>query len=62
MFIQLNVRNPIQHETDIRIVKISRIQEIRPANITGSLILLSGEQDWIEVTESIECLFLNMNK
>jgi len=48
---------PIPFSTTVRIIKISRIQEIRPSYHNQSEILLTGEPQFLPVTESITEIF-----
>ena len=59
MFIKLNFKCLIgKDKPHIRIIKISRIQEIRPDNFkNGSEIQLSGEKKFHKVVESVEEIF-----
>jgi hypothetical protein len=59
MFIKLNFRSSIgKDKPHLRIIKISRIQEVRPDDFkNGSEIQLSGEKRFHRVVESVEEIF-----
>ena len=59
MFIKLNFRSTVgKDKPNLRIIKISRIQEIRPDNFkNGSEIQLSGEKKFHRVVESVDEIF-----
>ncbi len=56
MYITLNFKNGITNDLDQRIIKISRIKELRPS-YKGTLILLDNDTQFKEVDESIEEIF-----
>jgi len=59
MFIKLNFRSTVgKDKPSVRVIKISRIQEVRPDNFkNGSEVKLSGEKKFHRVVESMEDIF-----
>jgi hypothetical protein len=63
MFIKLDFKNNLNNGHEERIIKISRIQEIRnlPHNY-GSEVLISGEQGFLEVAQTVDEIFGAVSK
>lgn len=57
MYIKLNFRNGLNKNLDQRIIKISRIKELRPSWRNGTKILLDNDKKFKEVDESIDDIF-----
>ena len=57
MFIKLNFKNGLNKDLDERIIKISRIKELRPSWNNGTKILLDNDKRFKEVEESIDDIF-----
>tara|TARA_Y100000310_G_scaffold33544_1_gene31699 strand:- start:4 stop:198 length:195 start_codon:yes stop_codon:yes gene_type:complete len=57
MFIKLNFRNGLTKDLDQRVIKISRIKELRPSWNDGTKILLDNDKKFKEVDESIDDIF-----
>ncbi len=57
MYIKLNFRNRLTKDLDQRIIKISRIKELRPSWNDGTKILLDNDKKFQEVDESIDDIF-----
>lgn len=63
MFIKLDFKNNLNNETEERIIKISRIQEIKNNEHSyGSEVLITGESGFLEVSQTVDEIFGAVSK